>query len=171
MGTVFRKTVTRALPPNAETFTRKGERWARWKDHKGKTRTAALTVGEDGSERISVESPCYVAKFRDGAGVVRVVSTGCKDETAARQVLADLERKAELVRSGVMSATEAAIGRHQTTPLDDHIAAYLTYLESSGACAEHRTERRRQLRCIARDCGFSRLADLERGALESWLAQ
>jgi integrase len=171
MGTVFRKTVTRPLPQGAETFTRKGERWARWKDRKGKTRTASLTIGQDGTERISVESPCYVAKYRDGAGVVRVVSTGCKDETAARQVLADLERKSELVRSGVMSATEAAIGRHQGTPLDDHIAAYLTYLESAGACGEHRTERRRQLRCIARNCGFSRLADLERGALESWLAQ
>ena len=52
MGTVFKKTFTKPLPAGAETFVRKGERFARWKDRKGKTRTAPLTVGKDGSERI-----------------------------------------------------------------------------------------------------------------------
>src|SRR5215510_2571370 len=102
MGTVFKKQVTRPLPAGAELFTRKGERFARWKDRRGKTRTAPLTVGQDGTDRILTESPCYVAKYRDGAGVVQTVATGCRDEQAARRVLADLERKAELVRSGVM---------------------------------------------------------------------
>src|SRR4051812_18082675 len=106
MGTVFRKTTTRPLPPGAEIFVRKGEHCARWKDRKGKARTAPLTVGNDGSERIVTESPFYVAKYRDGSGVVQTVSTGCRDETAARQVLADLERRAELVRAGVMTAAE-----------------------------------------------------------------
>src|SRR5438093_12293949 len=106
MGTVFKKQTTRPLPPRAEIFVRKGGRFARWKV-KGKTRTAALTTGKDGSERIVTESLYFVAKYRDGAGVVRVVPTGCRDETAARQVLADLERKAELIRSGVMTTQEA----------------------------------------------------------------
>ena len=81
-------------------------------------------MGKDGSERIVIESPYYVAKYRDGAGVVRVEATGCRDETAARQVLADLERRAELVRSGVMTAAEAAIGDHQAAPLAEHLDAY-----------------------------------------------
>jgi hypothetical protein len=72
VGTVFKKTVTRPLPPGAEIIVRKGERLARWKDRRGKTRTAPLTVGKDGSERIVTESPYYVAKWRDGAGVVCV---------------------------------------------------------------------------------------------------
>ena len=42
MGTVFRKQVTRPLPPGAETFVRKGQRFARWKDKRGRTRTAPL---------------------------------------------------------------------------------------------------------------------------------
>jgi integrase len=171
MGAVFKKSYTKAVPAGAEPFTRKGERFARWKDRKGKIRTAPLTVGEDGAERITLESPCYVAKYRDGAGVVRVVPTGCRDETAARQVLADLEREAELVRSGVKTAAESAAGRHQAAPLATHVEAYLTYLESDGACPEHRAERRRQLKRISRDCGFNRLADLDRSALESWLAR
>lgn len=56
MGTVFKKTVTKPLPAGAETFTRKGERFARWRDAKGRKRTARLTVGQDGPERIALET-------------------------------------------------------------------------------------------------------------------
>src|SRR5205807_1507921 len=112
----------------------------------------------------------YVAKYRDGAGMVRVEATGCKDETAARQMLAELERKAELVRSGVISKAEAAIGRHQAAPLREQIDAYIAHLEAAGCCDEHRSERRRQLHRLAANCGFVTLADLDRAGLEQWLA-
>jgi integrase len=168
VGTVFKKQVTRPLPPGAEIFTRKGERFARWKC-RGKTRTAPLTVGQDGSERIVTESPYFVAKYRDGAGVVQTVATGCRDEQAARQVLADLERRAELVRANVLTAAEAAVGDHQATPFAAHLKAYLAHLEAKGACKEHRSERARQLRRLAADCSFGALADLRREALERWL--
>jgi integrase len=171
MGSVFKKVVTKAVPAGAETFERKGQRLARWRDSRGRQRTARLTVGKAGQQRIVIESGRYFAKYRDGAGVVRLVATGCKDETAARQVLAELERKAELVRSGVMSAAEAAVGEHQAVPLGEHFDAYLAYLEAKGACAEHRSERARQLRRIARECGFQRLADLDRSKLEAWLTR
>jgi hypothetical protein len=169
MGTVFRKTFTKPVPSGTETIVRKGERLARWKDRRGKTRTAALTVGHGGADRIVIESPYYVAKYRDGAGAVRVVPTGCRDETAARRVLADLERKAELIRSGVVTSAEAATASHHSTPLEEHFGAYLTFFESKAACAEHRSERGRQLRRIAAECGFHQLADLDRAKLESWL--
>src|SRR4051794_22132478 len=119
MGAVFKKQVTKPVPTGAETFTRKGERFTRWK-LKGKTRTAPLTTSKDGSDRIVIESSKWFAKYRDGAGVVRVVPTGCRDQAAARQVLADLERKAELVRSGVLTAAEASVSQHQGTALDEH---------------------------------------------------
>ena len=88
MGTVFRKIVTKAVPTGAEEFTHKGERWARWKDAKGKLRKAKLTTGKQGQDRIVIESHTLYAKYRDGAGIVRTVPTGCRDETAARSVLA-----------------------------------------------------------------------------------
>jgi integrase len=169
MGTVFKKQVTRPLPPGAEIVARKGERVARWKDRRGKTRTAPLTVGKDGSERVVTESPFYVAKYRGAAGAVCVVATRCRDETAARRVLADLERKAELVRSNVLTATEAAVGDHRPTPLAEHFGAYLAHLEAAGVTKEHRANVKRQLRRLAADCGFGRLADLGRDALERWL--
>jgi integrase len=171
MGTVFKKTFTKPLPPGAETFVRKGQCFARWKDHRGKGRTALLTVGEDGSERVIIESPYYVAKYRDGAGVVRVEATGCRDETAARQVLADLERKAELVRSKVITAQEAAIADHQATPLAKHFDAYDQYHQAKGVTKIHREGTGRYLRRLAADCAFETLADLRREALERWLAQ
>src|SRR5262245_4194935 len=118
-----------------------------------------------------MQSGRYYAKYRDGAGVVQVVPTGCKDEQAARHVLAELERKAELVRSGVITAAEVTVGQHQATPLEEHFVAYLAYLEAKGTCKEHRSERGRQLRRIARECGFHRLADLSRTPLENWLTQ
>jgi integrase len=169
MGTVFKKTVNKPLPRGAETFERKREKLARWKDRRGKARTAPLTVGEQGQPRIVIESSRYYAKYRDAAGVVQVVPTGCRDETAARRVLADLERKAELVRSGVMSAAEAAVGHHQATPLTEHIDAYLAHLEAAGVTREHRANVSRQLRRLVADCSFARLADLNREALEQWL--
>jgi hypothetical protein len=125
----------------------------------------------DGSGRIILGSPIFIAKYHDGKGIVVKKSTGCRHEDAARRVLADLEREAELVRSGVKTAAESAAGRHQATPLTTHLEAHLTYLEPDGACPEHRAERRRQLNRIARDCGFNQLADLDRSTLESWLAK
>jgi integrase len=86
-------------------------------------------------------------------------------------MLAALEREAELVRRGVVSKAEASASKHQGSPLDRHFEDYLAYLEAKGACKEHRAERDRQLRRIAKECGFSWLADLDRTALERWLTQ
>jgi hypothetical protein len=103
MGSVFKKTVTRPLPPEAEIIERKGVWLACWRDGKGKKKTAPVTTGKDGSERIRDESATYVARYRNGDGVVVEVSTGCRDKSAAQNVLADLERKAERVRAGLLT--------------------------------------------------------------------
>jgi hypothetical protein len=131
MGSVFRKTTTRPLPPGAEIFTRKGERFARWKT-KGKTRTAPLTTGAGGANRIVTESPFYVAKYRDGSGVVQTVSTGCRDETAARQMLADLERRAERITAGMMTPAEDRMVDHLAAPLEVAFVGFDEYLVRQG---------------------------------------
>src|SRR4051795_11162915 len=105
MGTILRKQATKPLPKGAELVTRDGRRHARWKV-RGKTRTAPVMVPTSGNwagqARITVTTAKWYAQYRDGAGVLQVVPTGCRDEGAARRVLADLERRAELVRAGVM---------------------------------------------------------------------
>src|ERR1019366_4341275 len=117
MGTVFKKTFTKPLPADAELFTREGEQFARWRDVKGKLRKAKVTASKEGKPRILIEAKTYTAKYRDGGRIVREVSTGCRDEQAARSVLADLERRAELVKAGVMTSGEDAAADHLGRPL------------------------------------------------------
>ncbi len=169
MGSLFKKTVTRPLPPGAEIITRQGERLARWRDGKGKMRTAPVTTGKDGADRIRDESGTYVGRYRDGNGLVVEVSTGCRDKTAAQSVLSDLERQAEKVRARLLTPAEARISEHLGKPIAAHVDAYITSLEASGASRKHVAESRRVIDRVLKGCQFPTLADLERSVLEQWL--
>jgi integrase len=170
MGTVFRKTFTKPLPPDAEIITRRGERLARWKDSKGRTRTAVLTNAADGAQRVAIVSKTYTAKYRDGSGLVREVATGCRDEVAARGVLADLERRAELVKAEVLTAAEDAVADHQQTPIAVHINAYRDHQAAKGSNSTRIRNTFSRLKRLAAECEFRRLVDLNANSLERWLA-
>ena len=171
MGAVYRKTYTKPLPVSAEMFTRKGERFARWKDSKGKTRTAPLTVGRDGSDRIVVKAGTYTAKYRDGSGIVQEKATGCRDETAARSVLAELERRAELVKANVMTAADDSIADHQDTPLAEHFGGYVTHLRAKGTSDVHIADTKRLATRLFNECRFGLLRDISGDAVERWLVE
>src|SRR5437867_247058 len=130
MGTVFKKTFTKPLPRGAETFEEERKRYARWKPPKGRTRTARVTRGANGQERVLIKAATYTARFRDGQGRLVERPTGCRDEGAARAVLGDLERRAELVRAGVFTPSQDAVSEHQAIPPAEHVEAYLTSLKS-----------------------------------------
>ncbi|WLD13114.1 tyrosine-type recombinase/integrase [Planctellipticum variicoloris] len=169
MGSVYRKTVTRRMPADAEIIVRKGQRYARYKDGKGRSKTVPVTTGKDGSDRIATPSGTFIAKYRDGSGVVQEVSTGCRDEQAARAVLADLERRAELVKAGVMTSAEDAIANFQATPLSDHFDAYRDYLRARQTSKMRLANMSRQFSRVCSDCGFKRLSDLDGAELTAWL--
>ncbi|MCE9604430.1 MAG: site-specific integrase [Planctomycetia bacterium] len=169
MGTVYRKSFTKPLPIGAEIFIRVGQRFARWKDAKGKTRTAPLTTGTGGTDRIAVEARTFTAKYRDGANVVRETATGCRDETAARSVLGDLERRAELVKAGVMTSAENAVADHQSVPLAQHVAAYIAHLTAKGVTKTRIKTTESRLNRVAADRRFNQLSDLNASALVDWL--
>ena len=117
-----------------------------------------------------MESKTWFAKYRDGNRLVQIVPTGCRDETAARQILADLERRAEKVRSGILTGAEACVATHQDKPLALYFDAFGASMEARGISEIHRAYTRRYLDRLAKECGFGRLADLNRDALEKWLA-
>jgi integrase len=169
MGTVFKKTFTKPLPAGAEVITRQGVRFARWKPPKGKTQTAPLTTGRDGSHRIVLKAGTYTAKYRDGSGIVQERATGCRDKEAASRVLSDLERRAELVKSKVMTAAEDAISDHQDTPLAEHFAAYIVHQRAKGLNETRMKNTESRLNRLAADCGFRRLGDLHAANLLRWL--
>ncbi len=175
MGTVFKRSSTKPLPVGAELFARKGERFARWTTAKGKTKTASVVVPTEGTfagqERIVVETPTYTAKFRDGAGHVRTVATGCKDETAARAVLAGLEKRAEKVRSGIITTAENAMADHQHTKLSEHLAEFIATMQAAGRSDSHVTGTERLIQRVIDELSLRRLSDIRAEAVERWLAQ
>ena len=169
MGSIFKKTVTKPLPPGAEVFTRGGKRYARWTDRKGKTRTAPVKQDNDGAERITVESKTYVAKFKDGSGATVEISTGCRDRSAAQSVLADHERYAEKVRAGIMTPAESAARNHAHVPMQEHIESFAAFMRSKGDTLDHCVKTQRYLERMIEACGFRHLRDLDRSAFEKWL--
>lgn len=116
MGAVYNNR-HQAATAAAKIIVRKGQRLAQWQDVKGKARTSPVTVGKDGADRIVVTARTYTAKYRDGSGIVQEVATGCRDESAARAVLNELEKRADKVRSGIRTVAEDAVIDHQATPL------------------------------------------------------
>src|SRR3954451_1481141 len=123
MGTVFKKQTTRPVPPGAEILTRGGGRVARWRA-RGKLRTAPLTAGEGGADRIVTESTTYFAKYRTAAGEVVTRPTGCRDRQAAEQLLKKWEREEEQVRAGTLDPRQLDLARKGAAPLEEHLAAY-----------------------------------------------
>jgi len=176
MGTVFKPFVTRPLPDGAQLVTRAGKRVAVWTDASGKKRQAPATAGD--TPRIRVRGGTYTAQFKDGTGVVRRVPTGCKSLDAARAVLGELERRAEHVKSGVLTQAEANVAEHADTPVVEHVEAYVAALarkRGKGArrtvSPEHVANVDRTLRLIVVECGFKRLRDLNRDAVDRWVSR
>ncbi len=175
MGTVFKRTSTKPLPTGAELFARKGERFARWKTPKGKTKTAPVVIPTEGKfagqERIVVETPTYFADFRDGNGHLRRVATGCRDESAARAVLGGLEKRAEKVRAGIITKSEDAMTCHQHTALTEHVGEFIATMRAAGRAESHYTGTERLIQRVIAEAGFRRLSDIQAGAVERWLGE
>lgn len=177
MGTVYRETYTKPLPAEAELFTRGGERFAKWRDGRGRKHTAKVTT-TDAGERVVIEAGTYTAKYRDGSGLVRKVTTGCRSLDAAKAVLVELQTRADKVRSGKWTAAEDSVLDHLTTPLDRHISAYLDHLRAKrgkggkmNVSGRHAANVEHNLRRIIAECAFKHLREVNRDAVERWTKQ
>ena len=97
MGTVFKKYVHESsCQPGGDLHPRRPTIRS-LEGREGKEPKGPVIVGKDGDrpyrDRVAPLRAQYrdVAQYRDGGRVLRVVPTGCKDETAARSVLAELD--------------------------------------------------------------------------------
>ncbi len=111
----------------------------------------------------------FTARYRDASGAVRDVSTGCRDKMAAKNVLAELERSAELVKSGILTESQATAAKNLPVPTCDHIDAYLKKLEAGGTSPVHRANVKHQLETLIYDCSFATLADLDHQKMVEWM--
>lgn len=171
MASIYHKKYTRPLPDVAELFERRGETWARWTDGNGNVRSAPVTA--DG-ERIELKTKTWMARYRDPDGRRREISTGCREKAAARQVLADLVKRAEQVKAGIITPQQARTADHSHVPASEHLEAYLEYLKAKTVrgkrvSEKHRRNVRGQLRRVVRECGYSRLGDITRESMERWM--
>lgn len=169
MGMVFKKRYTMPIPPGAEIAERGGQRVARWRLRNGQLRSAEVVDCKDGKLRVRGQSRYFLARYRDGMGEVVDVPTRCKDEVAARAVLAQLERRAELVRAGVLTQAEGDASDHAGVPVSRHFDAYEKHLRVKGCDPRRIAMLRRRLERIARECGFSRLNKMSAASVEHWL--
>ncbi len=169
MGSIFRKTAVRAVPAGATiTRNRDGTETAKWMPRGARRSiTAPVRALADGRKVIQQETGCYYAKYRDPDGLVQTISTGCRDRSSAEQRLAELERRKERIRAGVVTRAELAISDHLAVPLHHHVEDYVTTL---GAGAHGRLTRR-YLERLSQVLGWRTLSDLRRDDLELWLAQ
>ena len=168
MATMYKKKYPIPMPDGAEIITRRGKRIVRWVDGRGRRRTAELT--SDG-ERIYFVSDVWYARYRDADSIMRRVSTGCRDQQAARKVLADRLAEVEKVKAGIITSAESKIARHAKTPLASHVEDYLAHMRACERSASHRENTRRYLERTFTACGLSRISDLATGPIERWLLQ
>lgn len=171
MGMLFRKGYTMPIPPGAEITVRDGQRIARWRLRNGRVRTAEVVDCEDGKQRVRGQSRLFMSRYRDGSGQMVEVATNCRDEVAARAVLTQLERRAELVRAGVVTAAEGDAASHADMPLSKHVDAYERHLRAKGSDPRRIAMLRSRLERLARECRFTKLGKLAAGPVERWLVE
>ena len=170
--TVYKPAVTRPLPTGVELFEDQGRLSARWRDSRGRLRTAPIVVAEKGpyagQQRIVIESDRYVARYRDAAGVIRTVATGCRDEAEARGVLDRLMHEAGVeqqipAKGSSIPSTQAA------KSFGAHFRDYIRTLKARRIPARRLADAERQVRRVARQCGFAMLTDIQADAVRQWL--
>ena len=176
MATVHRKAYTMPPPKGVQIIERDGVRFARWRLRNGKIRTAEVVDGQDGPIRVRGRSAFYTAPYRDAKDQVVEISTGCRDEVAARQVLADLVKRSERVRDGLLTEAEDAVIDHRRTSIDANLKAYLSHLgkkhvNGRRVSPHHCCNVEHNLKRMVTECKFGRLSNIARPAVERWLEQ
>jgi integrase len=159
----------RPVPSCAEITMENGVRFARWRDPKGRLYSGEVRTTKHG-DTIATHGSKYIARFKDGVGITRTVATGCRDESAARARLVELERRAERVRAGVLSSAEDAISDHRLVAVAHHVDAYIASLAARGCTSKHRASVKRRVAELFAGCRFRTLADVRRERVETWLA-
>lgn len=170
MGHIFKPVIVKPVPAGAEVLERNGERVARWRSKRGKLVTAELRETSRGL-CVVTEGTYYMARYKDGHGVTRTTSTKCGDYSAAMSVLGEHIRRAELVRSGVLTSTEDAAADHKRTDISSHLDDYVRSLKAKGDGERHCRNVRRLVETVLNECSIRTLSDVKRDKVERWLTQ
>jgi len=167
MAIVFKKEYPIPMPAGAEIVVRRGEKVARWESGKGQVRYAKVL--DDG--RVLFVSDCWYIRYRNADGVMTRETTGLRDKQAAEKFLADTLARMDKVKAGVMSVDELAVGDRVVEPIGRHVEDYLAQLavqtlRGRRVSPKHVSCVTTQLWRVVRECGFKRLKDVNRQAVQ-----
>ena len=98
------------------------------------------------------------------------MSTDCSDRQAVEAVLAKHERRAQLVKSGILTAAENAVADHQPQSLSQHFAAFRESMVAKERDETHCKTTVRYLERLADACSWGYLKDISRDSFERWMA-
>jgi len=160
---IFRQTFSKLLPEGAEIFTRKGLRYARFENSKGKMQTAPLS--KDGKSVI-IETPKWYIRYKDADGKHKK-QAGYTDLKATEQLAQQLERTAEHVRSGYKPREYESLTIPLITHLDDYKESLLAKGTSQGQARQVYNRSRR----IIEGCNFRFWADISANKVQLFLAE
>lgn len=161
MATLFKPTRPYPLPANPDTTDRDGKPHVRIRDG-GKAVLYPLTT--DGAKYLKPSAKWY-AKYRDAAGVVRVVPLS-PSKDAARLMLTDVLKRVENEKAGVIDRT----ADHRERPLFTHLDDWLAGLRGNGRGPEYVALKASRVRAAVEGCGWVFPGDMTADRLETFLA-
>ena len=164
MAYIFKQKRRKAIPAGAEILRRKGGKVAKWATAQGRTMTAAV----DG-DCIVTEGATYKARWRGADGTMRTQSTGCRTADMAQKWLDTRVNEVERVRSGVVSASEAATAAKSTGLIVDAVAAFGDDMKARRRTAGHITVTKSVITRCADGCGWRQLKDMDGIQAAAWL--
>ncbi|HBG27977.1 MAG: hypothetical protein A2Y10_17275 [Planctomycetes bacterium GWF2_41_51] len=88
--------------------------------------------------------------------------------------LAELVKRAELIKAGIISTQQCRTADHARLSLEEHIDTYVEHLQAKTVKGKrvsiaHRINVQRQLETLITDCKFRKLMDITRDAMEKWM--
>jgi integrase len=162
MASIFRRTYKRPIPDGAEIVTRKGAKYARWKDKRGRTKSAPLA--EDGKQIVLQYRQWYIEYEGEGGRRVRV--KGYTDREATEQLARDKVKLAERIQSGAVTVDMNRLGMETS----EAIAAWTADLVRRGKSAGYVYNIRLYVTRMAEACDWPTLGSIRSDSLIAWLA-
>lgn len=163
MAAIFKQTYTKPLLANAEIFTRKGRRFARFKNANGRTITASLTKA---GNAYRLESRKWYIEFIDAGGKRKRVP-GYVDKDATNQKAAELEKQAAREESGLIDR----FSHHRKRPLKEHLEDFRKHLQAKNDTPKQVKQVCNRAAWIFKACRFETAPDLSAARVEDYLAE
>jgi len=117
--------------------------------------------------RVTKKARKWYIEYRDAQGVRRRVP-GYTDKRATEQKAAELERKAERQRAGIIDQADLDFSEHAVALIDRHVDAYRAHLAAAGVSEKHLRETTRRVRLILEACNFRRFKDIRAEPVNNW---